>query len=320
MKKTIISLSIISLLAGCGGGGGSSTPDDKKPTPTPIPAPIPTPTPTPTVDFPLKGATFDAANINSTTLHVKVIDKTYEGISSINEEFYEFSTYQPISEDLLPSNLNKLENHNLANNFFKSTTAVFEDAALTKPKKDENGEDDKETSYGAKLIKSPFITFVSDDDLEKQPWSLPDFIADGDYALGQPASYQANFQAKLGTLNEEETKGFLEEYGFNEKYSGIIRCESVDINRAFDFSRSNKETITIKGKSIETWKMNVRDYVSAVCEQEGTRIPKMINDVRNSNSESVEAWYNPTLGIIKIVENKGKVEEIMELVDFSISQ
>lgn len=81
MKKTIISLSIISLLAGCGGGGGSSTPDDKKPAP-------------PKVDFPLEGATFDAAKLNSTTLHVKVIDKTYEGITSINEEFYEFSTYQ----------------------------------------------------------------------------------------------------------------------------------------------------------------------------------------------------------------------------------
>lgn len=303
MKKTIISLSIISLLAGCGGGGGgSSTPDDKKPAPK--------------VDFPLKGATFDAANLKSTTLSVKLLDKEIEGLTNIIEDYYEYSTYQPVSEASLPPKLDNLWNHDLANSFFESKTTSFEDAALSKPKKDT----EEETTYGAKLKESPFITFVFDADLDKQLWSLPDFIADGDFALAKPASYQAIFQAKLGPLDEAETQDFLEEYGFDETYKEITRCNSVSIDRSFDFSRSKKETITIKGKSIETWKMNVRDYVFAECEKEGTPMPQMIKDHRNSNSESVEVWYNPTLGIIKVVEQMGDKEAIIELVDFSISK
>lgn len=121
-------------------------------------------------------------------------------------------------------------------------------------------------------------------------------------------------------MDETETKYFLEDYGLDETYKEITRCDLVNIERSFDFSRSEKETITIKGKSIETWKMKVRDYVSAECNKRGTPMPQTIKNHRNSNSESVEAWYNPTLGIVKIVENKGKVEEIMELVDFSINQ
>ncbi|MGR5063043.1 hypothetical protein [Photobacterium sp. DNB22_13_2] len=305
MKKTIISLSIISLLTGCGGGGGgSSTPDNKKPAPT--------------VDFPLKGATFDAAKLNSTTISIKEYNSSFMEDDALVETNYEKSIYQAIdSSDIAKYDiLNVLANEEGVEGFFSVSTTEYKDAGLTQ-------QTDQDSSFGGEIADKHFITYIDEEaDKEHQLWGLPDFIANGDFALAQQGKYQATFESKLSGLSRDDIQHLLEDNGVQEGNENITHCDDLSVTRTFDFTRSSTEILTINSKKIETTKFYVRDRITGQCY--GATDWDMITLMAHRNNDPVglEVWANPSLGLVKGIEKNDSKKEayLVELVDFSMNQ
>lgn len=308
MKKTIISLSIISLLAGCGGGGGgSSTPDDKKPAP-----------PAPKVDFPLKGSTFDAAKLKSTTLAIKKYQSSMIEEDTLLETKYEKSSYRPLEADEVAHDyiLSELENNAQASSFFSISTSEYSDAQLTQL-------EDKEEFYGGLLANSKFITYIEGIALEQQSWELPDFVADGNFIEGQQNTYTVKFETKLKNLYPNQIQALLEDYGmWAKEYEGVSYCSSIEATRTFDFSGAKKENITINNKVIETVKANIIDKVSGTCYIGADGDSFEFGGYRNGDFTGLNVWLNPTFGIVKGIEKNDSKQEkyVVELVDFSMNQ
>ncbi|MDV5167821.1 hypothetical protein [Photobacterium rosenbergii] len=305
MKKTIISLSIISLLTGCGGGGGSSTPDDKKPAPTPK------------IDFPLKGATFDAAKLNSTTISIKEYNSSFMEDDALAETNYEKSTYQPIEDSDIAKYdiLNVLANEEGLEGFYVVNTTEFEDAGLTQPK-------DQDSSFAGKMANKHFVTYIDEDaSKDQQPWGLPDFFANGDFALAQLGKYQATFVSELSGLSKDAIHYILEDNGIAEGNENITRCDDFSISRTFDFTRASKEVITVKSKKIETIKFYIRDRITGMCTEENGQT-NYLSEIKNGDPVGLEVWVNPALGIVKGIEKNDSKKEayLIELVDFSLKQ
>ncbi|WEM45441.1 hypothetical protein PTW35_20390 (plasmid) [Photobacterium sp. DA100] len=303
MKKTIISLSIIALLAGCG-GGGSSTPDNKKPVPK--------------VDFPLKGATFDAAKLNSTTLSIKEYNSSFMEDDALVEANYEKSTYQMIedSDIAVYDILNKLANEEGIDSFYSVNTTEYQDAELTQPT-------DQDSSFAGKLANKHFITYIDKDaSKDQQLWALPDFVANGDFALSQLGKYQATFVSELSGLSTEDIHYLLEDNGVEETHDDITRCDEITVTRTFDFSRASTEVITVNSKKIEAMKFYIRDEIAGQCYGETDRDLISLMALRNNDPVGLEVWVNPALGIVKGIEKNDSKKKayLVELIDFSMNQ
>lgn len=304
MKKTIISLSIISLLAGCGGGGGgSSTPDKKKPEPK--------------VDFPLKGAAFDATKLNSTTLSIKEYNSSFMEEAALVDTNYEKSTYQAIEDSDIAKYdiLNVLANEEGLEGFYAVNTTEYQDAGLTQPK-------DKDSSLAGKMANKHFITYIDEGtSKDQQPWGLPDFFANGDFALAQLGKYQATFESELSGLSKDAIQYILEDHGVAEGHEGIFRCDDFNISRTFDFTRASKEVITVNSKKIETIKFYIRDRITGQCTEENGQTT-YLSEIRNHDPVGIEVWVNPALGVVKGIEKNDSKKEayLIELVDFSLKQ
>ena len=313
MKKSIISLSIISLLAGCGGGGGgSSTPDDKKPAP-----------PAPKVDFPLKGATFDAANLKSTTLSIKEYNSSFMEDEALVDTNYEKSTYQAIeNSDIAKYDiLNILANNEGVEHFFDVTTTEYSDAGLTQQK-------DQDSSFAGRIedkvqnTDKHFVTYIDKDTTKEQPlWKLPDFIGNGDFMLAKQGKYQANFEAELAGLSKDAIQYILEDYGVAEGNENIYSCDDFTVTRTLDLTRQETKVFTIKEKKVEAMRMYIRDRITGMCTEDNGQT-NYLSEIRNGDPTGLEVWVNPSLGIVKGIEKNDSKKEayLVELVDFSFNQ